>query len=82
MFPALTSLGYQLVLLDVLYITFIVYQQRGGQWFISRMLDLRSSGPWFKPHWKHCVVLMSKLLYPLPSTGSIQESILTLLKNC
>ena len=82
MFPTLASRVYQLVLLDVLYITFIVCQQRGGQWFSSRMLDLRSSGPWFKPYWKHCVVLMSKLLYPLPSTGSNQENILTLLKNC
>ena len=36
LFPTLTSLVYQLVLLDVLYI-----QQSGGQWFSSRMLDLR-----------------------------------------
>ena len=38
------------------------------------VLDLRLRGRWFQPHGRHCVVSLSKILYPLLSTGSTQEA--------
>ena len=45
------------------------------QWLSGRVLDLRSRGRRFKPHWCHCVVTsLSKNISPsLVSTGSTQE---------
>ena len=39
----------------------------------GRVLDLRSRGCGFEPHQRHCIVALSKTLYPLLSTGSTQE---------
>ena len=39
----------------------------------GRVLDLRLEGHWFEIHRRHSVVSLSKTLYPLRSTGSIQE---------
>ena len=39
----------------------------------GRMLDLRLKGHWFETHPRHCVVSLSKTLYPIGSTGSTQE---------
>ena len=32
----------------------------GAQWLSGRVLDLRSRGCRFEPHWCHCVVSLSK----------------------
>ena len=39
----------------------------------GRVLDLRSRGCRFEPHRRHCVVSLSKTVYPLLSTGLTQE---------
>ena len=39
----------------------------------GRVLDSRSRGCRVQPHGGHCVVTLSKTLYPLLSTGSTQE---------
>ena len=44
-----------------------------AQWLSGRVLDSRSRGWGFKPHRRHCVVSLSKTLYPLLRTGSTQE---------
>ena len=41
----------------------------------GRVLDLGSRDCGFEPHWKHCIVSLSKTLYPLLSTGSIGEDL-------
>ena len=41
----------------------------------GRVLESRSRGFGFEPHWRHCVVSLSKTLYPLLSTGSTQEDL-------
>ena len=38
-----------------------------------RVLDSRSRGCGYEPHQRHCIVSLSKTLYPLLSTGSNQE---------
>ena len=38
----------------------------------GRVLDSGLKGIGFEPHWRHCVVSLSKTLYPLLSTGSTQ----------
>ena len=42
---------------------------------VGRVLDLESKDCWLKPHCRqsHCVVSLSKTLYPLLSTGSTHE---------
>ena len=46
----------------------------GGGHGVSRPCDnLRLRGPWFETHQRHCVVYLSKTLYPLLNTGSFQE---------
>ena len=47
----------------------------GAQWHSGRVLNLRSRDRWFKPHWRLCVVSLSKSLYPLLSTDSTQETL-------
>ena len=42
-------------------------------WLGSRVLDMRSKGCWFKVHWRHFIVSLSKTFYPLLRTGSTQE---------
>ena len=46
-----------------------------GSGSVGRALDWGLKGCWFEPHhwWCHCVVSLSKTLYPLLSTGSTQE---------
>ena len=46
---------------------------RGAWWLSGRVFDSGSWGCKFEPHWKHCIVSLSKRLYPLLSTGSTQE---------
>ena len=44
----------------------------GAWWLSGRVLDSRSRGCWFEPHWRHCMhwlVSLSRTLYPLLSTG-------------
>ena len=47
-------------------------------WFSYKGAQSRCSiwdlGRWFEPHQSHCVVSLSKTLYPLLSTGSAQET--------
>ena len=40
---------------------------RGSQWLSSTVLDSRSRGCGFEPYLRHCVVSLSKTLYPLLS---------------
>ena len=49
---------------------------------VGKVLNLEWKGQEFETHSRHCVVSMSKTLYPLPSTGSSQEDILIWLENC
>ena len=35
-------------------------QHKGAQWLSGRMLDSRPRGSGFQPHWRHCVVSLSK----------------------
>ena len=39
---------------------------------VDRMLDKRSKHCYFETHMSHCVVSLSKRLYPLLSTGSTE----------
>ena len=32
----------------------------GAQWLSGRVLDPRQKGRMFEPHWRHCVVSLSK----------------------
>ena len=43
---------------------------RGAQWLSGGVLDFRSRGCGFKPHWRHCFVSSSKIFYLQLSTGS------------
>ena len=36
----------------------------GAQWLSGRVLDSRSKGRGFEPHWRHCVVSLSKNINP------------------
>ena len=36
----------------------------GAQWLSGRVLDLRPSDRGFEPHWRHCVVSLSKNINP------------------
>ena len=40
---------------------------------VGRVLDSGSKGHELETHWMYCVVSLIKTLYPLLSTGSIQE---------
>ena len=35
-----------------------------AQWLCGRVLDSRPRGHWFEPHWRHCVVSLSKNMNP------------------
>ena len=37
---------------------------QGAQWLSGRVLDSRPKGRRFKPHWRHCVVSLSKNINP------------------
>ena len=45
----------------------------GVGWLSDKRPDLRSKVCVFEPHWRHCIVSLSKTHYPLFSTGLIQE---------
>ena len=47
--------------------------ERGEQWLSGRVLDSRLRGCRFEPHWRLCIVFLSKTLYPLFRIGSTQE---------
>ena len=36
----------------------------GAQWLSGRVLDSRPKGRGFEPHWRHCVVSLSKNINP------------------
>ena len=43
----------------------------GGAWGLSgRVLDLKLKSCWFETQIRHCFLSLSKMLYPLLSTGS------------
>ena len=42
------------------------------------VLDFGSKGSWFDTHRSHCVVSLSKTLYPLLNTGSTKEDMKTI----
>ena len=37
---------------------------QGAQWLSGRVLDSRQRGRGFEPHWRHCVVSLSKNINP------------------
>ena len=37
---------------------------KGAQWLSGRVLDSRPKGRRFEPHWRHCVVSLSKNINP------------------
>ena len=37
---------------------------KGAQWLSGRVLDSRPKGRGFEPHWRHCVVSLSKNINP------------------
>ena len=37
---------------------------KGAQWLSGRALDSRQKGRGFEPHWRHCVVSLSKNINP------------------
>ena len=37
---------------------------KGAQWPSGRVLDSRPKGRGFEPHWRHCVVSLSKNINP------------------
>ena len=45
-----------------------------AQWLSGRVLDSESWGWEVEPHQGHCIVSLSKKLYPLLSTGSTQDN--------
>ena len=51
------------------YLFFLLFKLGGTQWLSGRVLDFSLRGHWFKAHWRHCVVSLSKVLYTLLSTG-------------
>ena len=48
----------------------MVLDRFAGEWLSGRELDLKSRGCRFKPHQRHCVMSLSKTLFPLLSTSS------------
>ena len=50
-----------------------VIKSEGALWLSGRVLDSRLRGRGFEPHWRHCVVSLSKTHLSLLSTGSTQE---------
>ena len=36
----------------------------GAQWLSGRLLDSRSKGRGFEPHWRYCVVVLEQDIYP------------------
>ena len=41
-----------------------LHQKVGAQWLSGRVLDSRPRGRGFEPHRRHCVVSLSKNIYP------------------
>ena len=39
-------------------------EEEGAQWLSGRVLDSRPKGRGFEPHWRHCVVSLSKNINP------------------
>ena len=37
-----------------------ILHRKGAQWLNGRMLDSRPRGNGFKPHWRHCVVVLQQ----------------------
>ena len=46
------------------YICEISITNLGEQWLSGRVLDSRPRGRGFEPHWRHCVVSLSKNINP------------------
>ena len=51
----------------------LLYKIRGARWRSGRVLDLRSKGRGFEIQRRHCVVSLSKTLYPLLNTGMTHD---------
>ena len=60
-------------------LSLLTHQEREGvqgvQWLIGRGLDSRPRCSGFEPHWRHCIVSLSKTHLSLLSTGSTQEDL-------
>ena len=52
-----------------------IWASMGAQWLSSRVLDAKLRGRMFEPHWRHCVVSLSKAHLSLLSIGSTQEDL-------
>ena len=86
LFTGLKLFLFSLQLVSQFYEQNKVYTRECRGSFV-RMLDWESKDCWFETHCQrsHCVVSLSKTLYPLHSTGSNpgrREIVLTYLKNC
>ena len=62
-----------LVILDRFFIRLENKLFRGGQWFSRIVLDLTSGDRWSKTPLSHCILSLSRILYPLLRTGSTKE---------
>ena len=67
-FESIVSVG-QLEILSqgsAFSLTLIIVSQsyRGAQWLSGRVLDSRLTDRGFEPHWRHCVVSLSKNINP------------------
>ena len=40
------------------------FHDYGAQWLGGRVLDSRPKGSGFEPHWRHCIVSLSKNINP------------------
>ena len=61
---------------------FFIFHCLGTQWLSCRMLDSRSKGCRFEPHWRCCIVSFSKTHSSLLSTGLTQEDGPDMTKIC
>ena len=67
---------FQLILM-IFVSKFMVHRALSDKTYLSLGLlsPLRSMSCWFDLHWRHCLVSLSKTLYPLFSTSSTQEDL-------
>ena len=47
--------------IQIVVLTFILM---GAQWLSGRVLDSRPKGSGLEPHWRHCIVSLSKNINP------------------
>ena len=74
-FSCKTSLlSYEMPIIKYGY-TIFIRPDRGVWWLSGRVPESRSRGCGFEAHRRHCILSLSKTLYPLLSTGSTQEDL-------